>query len=311
MKKMCIIGSLNIDIVFSATKFPEVGESVFANTFDIYKGGGKGANQACALGKLGADVMLVGKVGDLFYGPDYIKVLENNGVQCNAVSVETGIYPGIGIVGVNEDGDNIIFVYPGANDMVDIDCLNKHWDYIKECDIFLFQLEIPVETNLYAMKKLMGQEKTIIFDPAPVKEFPLELYQYVDYITPNKTELQSLSGITIKKEADYKEAAHVLLRKGVSTVIAKAGKKGAYFVDKDSFIHISEIDGIKAIDPTAAGDSFNAGFAYYLSRGMDVVESIKFANAVAGLSTTAMGAQNAMPSFEEVNNYLSSIKNDT
>lgn len=308
MKKMCVIGSLNIDVVTSVDRFPKVGESVFADSFEVFTGGGKGANQAFALGRLGADVSLVGKIGDKFYGLDYLKILESNNVKCDTVEVEKGCYPGIGVITVDSNGDNSIVTYPGANNLVDVEYIKNNWDAISSCDIFLFQLEIPAETNLYVMEKLNEMNKTIIFDPAPVKEFSNDILKYVDFITPNETELSRLTGVNIEKEEDFRVAADVLIKKGVSTVIAKAGKNGAYIINKDDFTQIKACEGIKAVDPTAAGDSFNAGFAYGLARGGNVVDSIKFANVVAGLSTTAMGTQSAMPSLDQVNSFIKCLK---
>jgi ribokinase len=303
VKRICVIGSLNVDIVTAVEKFPKPGESVFGKTFDIFIGGGKGANQASSIGRLSADVMMVGKIGDMFYGPDYLKVLKENNVDCSAIKVEKGVYPGIGLVAVDKDGENSIVVYPGANSLVDVELINENWQEISKRDIFLFQLEIPAEVNVFAMKKLREMGKTIIFDPAPAKEFPPEIYEYIDYITPNETELEALTKTQINGEKDVEIAARKLIERGAKTVIAKSGKKGAFIVDKEKFIHVKGYE-VKAIDPTAAGDSFNGGFAYALSQGKDIYDSVRFAHAVAGLSTTAMGAQSAMPTIEEVEQFL-------
>lgn len=303
MKRLCVVGSFNIDVVTSVDRFPKVGESVFSNTFDVLVGGGKGANQAVALGKLGADVRMVGKLGDCFYGPEYLEVLKKNGVKCETVKVEKNTFPGSAVVAVDKNGDNILFVYPGANALVDIDFINENWNLISQCDIFLFQLEIPVETNMYLMKKLKELGKTVILDPAPAKEISHEMFKYADFVTPNETELESFTGIEAESEDDFKRAGRKLIEKGVKTVIAKAGKKGAFLITQSDFEFIPGYK-VKAVDPTAAGDSFNAGFAYGLAQGKDIMESIKFAHAVAGLSTTAMGAQSAMPSLDEVNTFL-------
>ncbi|HEY5560970.1 MAG TPA: ribokinase [Clostridiaceae bacterium] len=304
MKKMCVIGSLNVDVFTSVDRFPKPGESVIGETFNIYIGGGKGANQAFSLGRLGADVLMVGKVGELFYGPDYIKVLEQNDVKCNYVKIEKGVFPGIGLVTVDNNKENSIVYYPGANGMVDITLIDEAWEEIKSRDIFLFQLEIPTETTLYAMRKLKALGKTIIFDPAPAKDIPKEIFLYVDYITPNHTELETLSHMQINNEEDYKLAGAKLIEMGAITVIAKAGKLGAYVIKKDSFKYIKGYK-VKAVDPTAAGDSFNGALAYSLSCNQDLEESIRFANAVAALATTAMGAQNSMPTIDQVNKFLS------
>ena len=304
MKKLCVIGSFNVDIFTTLDRFPMVGESVRTHSFDIFVGGGKGANQAVALGKLGADVRMVGKLGDRFYGPEYMKVLETNHVKCDTVIIEKDCYPGIAIVAVDGNSDNILFVYPGANDRVDIPFIESKWDVISACDIFLFQLEISLEPNLHVLKKLKALNKLIILDPAPAMKIPQEeVFSCADYITPNETELQAFSGIPVNDEEDIRKAAGILLDRGARTVIAKAGKNGAYIVTRDEFTHIPPFR-VKALDPTAAGDCFNAGFAYSLAEGKDIYESARFANAVAALSTTAVGAQNAMPVLDQVIEFM-------
>lgn len=302
MKRMCVIGSLNVDVVTTVDRFPKLGESVLGNTFEVFTGGGKGANQAYALGRLGADVLMVGKIGAGFYGPDYLKVLEACGIDCSGVKTEPG-YPGIGIIVVNSDGDNLIVYYPGANDGVDVAHLDAVWEKAKVRDIFLFQLEIPTQTTLEAMRRAAGAGKTVIFDPAPAKRIPEEMLVLADFVTPNETELESLAEMPVADENDIRTACHRLISKGARCVIAKAGKRGAYIADADGIEHVSGFK-VTAVDPTAAGDSFNAGFACGLASEMGVRESVRFANAVAGLSTTAVGAQSAMPTLDEVNRFI-------
>jgi len=299
--RICVIGSLNIDLVAPVKEFPRIGETVNALDFDITEGG-KGANQAYALGKLGADVRMVGKLGDKLRGHHYKEKLQENSVKCDTVRIEKDKYPGLAIVCVNQESENILIVHSGTNGLVDIDYIKEQWGQIVDNDIFLFQQEIPAETNKYIMKKLASKEKTIIFDPAPARHFSDEIYNYIDIITPNETELETLSDIKLNTENDFKKAADRLLAKGARTVIAKAGKKGAYIIEKKKFNHIPGYE-VEAIDPTAAGDSFNAGLAYSLKEGKDIVEAVMFANAVAALSTTALGAQKAMPTIDEVEEF--------
>jgi ribokinase len=307
MKKMCIIGSLNIDLVASVDRFPRVGESVYSNGFEVFVGGGKGANQAVALGKLGADVRMVGKLGDRFYGPEYLEVLKKNNVACDTVIIEKDMFPGSAIVAVDKNGDNILIVNDGANGLVDVGFIREQWEKIADCDIFLLQQEIPAETNEYLIEKLHDAGKTVIFDPAPARVFPDRLLPKLSYITPNETELTELTGVTVRKEDDFRQAGRLLIEKGAAVVIAKAGKAGAYVITPEEFIMVPGFP-VEAVDPTAAGDSFNAAFAFALARGDDRDKSIRFANAAAALSTTDMGAQSAMPTIDEVNTFLKTIK---
>lgn len=307
LQKICVIGSFNIDVTASMNRFPKTGETVICDSFEVLVGGGKGANQAVALGKLGADVQMVGKLGDSFYGPEYMKVLNQNNVQCSMVDIEPNTIPGSAIVAVDGNGDNMLIIYPGANAKVSVDFIHNNWDGIIACDIFLLQLEIPDETNQYLAKQLHAAGKTIIFDPAPAKYAAFAMFPYTDYVTPNETELESYTGITTACAEDFRKAGMMLIDKGAKTVIAKAGKTGAYLVTPTIFEHIP-CPKVRAIDPTAAGDCFNAGVAFGLASSWDIRKSIKFAHAVAGISTTALGAQSAMPSYPQVEKFIKANK---
>lgn len=303
MKRMCVLGSFNIDIMSAVSRFPKTGETITVDTFDLQVGGGKGANQAVALGRLGADVMMVGKLGDRFYGPEYLTVLEKNGVFCEAVGMVPDAFPGAAFVAVDGNRDNILFIYPGTNALVDAGWIDHNWTSISECGVFLMQLEIPMETNLHLLQRLIGRERTLILDPAPAKPLPEPMLTGVDFLTPNEVELGMLTGMSVEKESDFRKACDLLLAQGARAIIAKAGKRGAYVADGKDFTLVPGFQ-VTAVDPTAAGDSFNAGFALALNEGRPVLESVRFANAVAALSTTAFGAQQAMPSRAEVDAFL-------
>ena len=302
MKRICVIGSINMDLTTTIDRFPNPGETITGTSFGTYPGG-KGANQAVSAGRLGGDVTMFGKIGDDLYGKEYLKVFDSNCVKFIGVGVECGVSSGIAVIEVDGLGENHIIVIPGANNLLDMDFIDKQFDFLSECDIFLFQLEIPLETVLYVMKRLKDLNKIIILDPAPAKALPEEIYNCIDFITPNETEIEILTGVKVKNDNDLNRAANLLLNKGVKTVIAKAGKRGAYIIDKTGIKHILGFK-VKAVDTTAAGDSFNGGFAFSLSKGSDVEKSVRFANAVAALSTTALGAQSAMSNFEQVKEFI-------
>lgn len=344
MKKICVIGSLNMDLVATVERFPRLGETITGKEFGTYTGG-KGANQAVAAGKLGANVRMVGKVGDDFYGKKYLQVLKDTGVKIEGIDIEPGISTGVAVIEVDSSGANHIVVIPGANGKVDIEFVKHKFDYILESDIFLFQLEIPLETVVFCMKKIKeaqsnetqkkGQiqipegaqkvqktqktvkqaKKIIILDPAPAVPIEDEVLEYVDYITPNETEIEVLTGVKIKTEEDIKKASLKLLDKGVKTIIAKAGEKGAFIVDREQFIHVPAPK-VNVVDTTAAGDSFNAGFAFALSQNEESVDNIKFENLVdcvefatmvASLAVTAKGAQEAMPDIKQVQAFMDEV----
>ncbi len=306
MKKLCVIGSLNTDLVTVIDRFPRPGETLEGKDFATYPGG-KGANQAVALGKLGADVQMLGKLGDDLYGRQYLKVLEKAGVGSLGIEIENATASGIAVIEVEVSGENRIIIIPGANGKVDRGFIDNRLGIIKECDIFLLQLEIPLETVCHTVKLLKDHGKIVILDPAPARELPEEVFKGLDYITPNETELEILTGRQIKNESELRAAAESLLDKGVGTVIAKAGKRGAYLIDRNNFIHSPAYD-VKVVDTTAAGDSFNAGFAYALSNGMGLKECGAYANAVASLSTSGKGAQGAMPGIAQVMALMGEMK---
>lgn len=302
MKNLCVIGSLNMDLVTTLENFPKPGETIFGNSFKTFSGG-KGANQAVALGRLGADVLMVGKVGGDIYGTKYIEVLKNNNVRQDGICVEGGISSGVAIIQVNSKGENNIVVVPGANGEVDIKYIESKWSTIEKADIFLFQLEIPIPTVIYTMKKLKAMGKTIIFDPAPASKLPDEIFKYIDYITPNETEIEILADKKVENEEELKKAAQMLFDKGIKTIIAKLGSKGAAIIKRDEYVNIPGFK-VDAVDTTAAGDSFNAGFAFALAKGKNLKECVRFGNAVGAISTTALGAQEAMPTYEVVSNFI-------
>jgi len=302
MKKICVIGSLNTDLVAVIDCFPKPGETITGREFGIYAGG-KGANQAVALGKLGTNVRMIGKLGDDLYGRKYMETLKNNGVDTSGIGIEPAVSSGVALIEVESTGENRIIIIPGANGMVDCGFIDSELELMLECDIFLLQLEIPVETVAYAIKILKNNGKTVILDPAPAAKLPDDIFPFIDYITPNETELEALTGIRTENETDIKAAASYLLAKGVGTVIAKVGKRGAFIIDNREFLYSPVFD-VKVIDTTAAGDSFNAGFAYALAEGRNLAECVVFANATASLSTTAKGAQGAMPTLAQVNSLM-------
>ncbi len=299
MKRICVIGSFNIDIMTAVERFPSVGETITVDRFDLQVGGGKGANQAVALGRMGADVMMVGKLGDRFYGPEYLAVLERNGVSCEAVEVVPNAFPGAAFVAVDGNRDNVLYIYPGTNALVDPAWVDRNWASIGACGVFLMQLEIPMETNLHLLSRLEGRTRTLMLDPAPAKPLPEALLTGVDFLTPNEVELGMLAGMPVETEDEFRTACGILLDRGARAIIAKAGRRGAFIATPGSFDRVPGFR-VDAVDPTAAGDTFNAGFALALSEGRSVRDSVRFANAAAALSTTAFGAQGAMPDRMQV-----------
>ncbi len=302
MKSICVIGSLNLDIVAAVERFPQPGETLTADGYSVFFGG-KGGNQAIALGWLGARVKMAGKVGDDIHGHDYIRHLRMNGVDVSGISVEKGAATGTAMIWVDRQGENQIVVSAGANGLLQPSDIDAMWEELVHSDIFLFQLEIPIGTVAYAVKRLKQAGKTIVLDPAPASLLPDAIFRYIDYMTPNETEIRYYAGRQERYVYQLKEAAGSLLRKGVGTIVAKAGEEGAYWIREAEMTHIEAFP-VQAVDTTGAGDSFNAGFAYALASGLDVEDAVRIGNAVGALSVRQVGAQSAMPTREELERFL-------
>ncbi|MCD7817906.1 MAG: ribokinase [Lachnospiraceae bacterium] len=303
MKKILVIGSLNVDMVVDVDHMPAVGETILSGGLK-YVPGGKGANQACAVGRLGAAVTMLGAVGNDSYAEMQRKSLRESGVDVSKLIVREEAPTGIALIPVNTEGDNYIIVISGANATLTPEDIDRNIALIEESDIIMFQLEIPLDTVLHAARLAKKLGKTVILDPAPVpKEFPEELYQYVDIIKPNETELGMLTGIT-DTEARLTEATGLLRGKGVENVLVTLGGDGV-FIDSGELGQCRiPAHKVTAVDTTAAGDSFTAGLAAKLMEGKNLKEAAEFANYVSAIVVTRPGAQSSIPTMEEVEDYI-------
>lgn len=301
MLKCAVIGSVNMDMVVRVDKFPKPGETRTGDSFSVVPGG-KGANQAVALGRLGGDVAMAGCIGDDASGNAYIANFNANNVETTALVQLKGETTGTAVIEVEHTGENHIIVVPGANARCDSEWLEKTIDTLADRDIFLFQLEIPLETVYAAIKRLHAMGKKVVFDPAPAVRVPDDVLACVDYITPNETELRVITGY-MPEDADMFARMQALKQRGVGNVIAKTGADGAYALTDAGFVHVPGFK-VKPVDTTAAGDTFNAGLARALSGGADIEAALVFANASAGISVTAAGAQGGMPALDDVYAFL-------
>nr|WP_315116682.1 ribokinase [uncultured Clostridium sp.] len=296
--EILVIGSINIDYVSTVEELPRKGETLHANSFED-SAGGKGANQAVAARRLGAEVSMIGAVGNDVIGKKLKESLEKEGidVSCiNAVDVPTGN----ALITVDKNGDNTIVVYSGANFQLDNKWIDDSEKLIKRSDIVVLQLEIPMETVMYSAKLGKKHNKIVILNPAPAKELPEEIYNYIDYITPNETELYKLTGV----EDDIEGASRKLLDRGARNVVVTLGEKGCYCLGEVGEYGIDSFK-VEAIDTTAAGDSFNGALAVALCENKKIEDALKFANAVGALTTTKKGAQTSLPYMKEVDKFIS------
>lgn len=299
MGKILVIGSLNVDMVLNVDHMPAEGETILCDQMTLVPGG-KGANQACAAGRLGADVTMLGAVGEDEYANMQRKSLTESGVDISALITKPDKPSGTAFITVNSRGNNSIVVIPGANGAFtreDIDA-NKRW--IEECDAVIFQLEIPLDTVCYAAKMAKDLGKIVILDPAPVPDhFPEELYGYVDLMKPNETELSRLTGMPSDLE-HLDGAAGILKEKGIKNVLVTLGEHGVYLWEDGKDSRIIPARKVKAVDTTAAGDSFTAALTAMLLEGKTLREAAEFANKVSSIVVTRKGAQSSIPTMDEV-----------
>ena len=303
MKKILVVGSLNVDMVVNVDHTPVTGETILTNTLTLVPGG-KGANQACAAGCLGADVKMLGAVGKDSYAEMQMQSLKKAGVDVSAIIRKEEEPTGLAMIAVNAEGDNCIIVVSGANAALSPEDVEANADLIRNSDIVILQLEIPLDTVLCTAKMAKAYGKLVILDPAPVpKVFPQELYQYIDVIKPNETELSMLTGLSCTGE-NIEKGTELLKENGVRDVLVTLGEKGVY-INSDRFGKILiPAHKVEAVDTTAAGDSFTAALALMLAQGKDIREAAEFANYVSAIVVTRKGAQSSIPKLEEVEEYM-------
>ena len=301
--QIVVIGSLNMDIVIEADRSPQMGETLLGHNARFIPGG-KGANQAVAAARLGARTTMIGAVGTDSFGQDLLRALENDKIHKDSVKVVEGSSTGIASIFIT-NGDNSIVVVPGANYQLLPEDIDQHMDRIQDADIILLQLEIPLETVRYAASKAKSLGKTIILNPAPAQALPEDLLRNVDYITPNRSELSLITGLSTEGEA--LENAMTSMAQLGSRVVTTLGAEGSAFLDEEGILR--QIPGYKVpvVDTTGAGDSFNAGLAYSLALGNSLEQSVSFAAKVSALAVTRFGAQGGMPTLEEVMNFGNTV----
>lgn len=297
--KILVIGSSNVDFNITLPKLPQVGETLLAEGMRISYGG-KGANQALTCGKLGADVKFLSAVGNDEHGTQIIKNLEAVNVDCDDIKISKDQMTGTAYITIDNAGQNTIVVNPGANYTCDVEYLKEHDDAFKETDYVLLQMEIPLDAIEYAIKRSHELGKKVILNPAPaLKDLDVSLYSKIDYFTPNETELDVMSEILGTFESmDDKISA--LLNAGMKNIITTLGEKGAYLVNNKTQKLIPAIE-VEALDTVGAGDCFNGAFVSALAQGKDEVDAIYFANQAASIAVTKTGAQEAVPTQEEIN----------
>jgi ribokinase len=306
-KPIVVVGSINLDLVVGANRLPSPGETITGNSFATFFGG-KGANQAVAAAKLGHPVAMVGSVGHDNFGTQLRRGLEDAGVDVSAVTA-VDESSGVALITTGSQGENNIVVVPGANARLTPASLEKASSLLDRAGILLTQLEVPLETVEFLAEFAQKREIPLMLDPAPARELDHSLLRRVSWFTPNETEADLLmttsdGAAEDRSDAGLSRVARGFLDRGVKNVILKLGSRGCLIAQAARHeLHVPAF-AVTAIDTTAAGDAFNAGFAVGLMRGLEVSSAATFASAAAAISVTRHGAQPSMPTAAEVDRFL-------
>lgn len=292
MAKIVVIGSCNIDVTVECDRWAKPGETIFGNRL-IVSPGGKGANQAVAAARLGAEVTMVGCIGDDVYGEMIIRNLQQNNINTDFIKVLPGENSGTAHITVAED-DNTIIVIKAANDLVDAALIDQAEEKIKEADLVLLQHEIPFAAITYAIEKCWQLGVPVLLNPAPVAPVPQELLDKVTYLTPNEHEAAILFDNMATEE---------ILSRYAGKVLMTLGSKGVAYYE-DGKVQIVPAFKVTPVDTTGAGDTFNGAFAVARAEGKNMADSVRFANAAAAVSVQKIGAQGGMPYLKEVEEML-------
>ncbi len=300
-KGVLVVGSSNMDLVVTVKRFPDPGETIFGNRFEMFPGG-KGANQAVCAARLGCKTIFIGKMGNDDFREKLTKILYESGVDICNLLIDEESHTGTALISVDSNGQNQIIVISGSNMKLEPDDVELKSELFNEVPVVLTQLEIPLETVIRTAEIAKANNCLFILNPAPALRLPDKLLALTDYLTPNEIELEILSGIKIFDKNSIQEASTALIKRGVKNVIVTMGAKGAMLVNQTTIKHFS-VPHVKVVDSTAAGDAFNGAFASSIAEGHSAEEAIEFANKVASISVTRMGAQSSMPYLDEIKDF--------
>ncbi len=302
MNKLVVLGSVNADHVLQVPAFPRPGETLHGSRYQVIAGG-KGANQAVAAARLNADIGFIACVGDDAFGVDIRQRFQNDGIDIRGVKIQPNCPTGIAMIQVATSGENTICISAEANAYLTAQAIEADLAQIADAEYLLVQLETPLDGVEKALQVAKQAGTQVILNPAPALALPAELLRCVDIITPNETEAQVLTGITVSDSASAQQAADVLHAQGVAIVMITLGAQGVWLSEQG---HGELIPGfrVEATDTTAAGDTFNGAFVTGLIEGMSLQSAVKFAHAAAAISVTRFGAQTSIPARAEVDDFL-------
>lgn len=297
MNKIAVIGSLNMDLITQTDRLPQMGETVSGVAFRTACGG-KGGNQACAAAKLGGQVEMYGCVGNDVFGGELVNSLEKQGVDCSRILRCADTESGTASITVYK-GDNSIIIIPGANANVSKAYIDQCWSDLESAALIILQLEIPLETVEYVVDRAKEKEIPVMLNPAPAAALPKEMLSQIDCLVVNETECEFYTGQSVKTREDAEKGLRKILEMGVKRGIVTLGAEGSVFSDGSGMFHMPA-RAVKAVDSTAAGDTFMGAVATALLEGKSMKEAVEFATSASSIVVTKMGAQTSIPSRKEV-----------
>ncbi|WP_251927225.1 ribokinase [Raoultella planticola] len=300
--KLVVLGSINADHILNLESFPTPGETVTGHHYQVAFGG-KGANQAVAAGRSGADIAFIACTGYDDIGERVRRQLQSDGIDVAPVRAVKDQSTGVALIFVNAEGENVIGIHAGANAALSVEQVEAEKARIAGAQALLMQLESPLESVLAAAKIAHQHQTTVVLNPAPARELSDELLALVDIITPNETEAEKLTGIRVENDDDAANAARVLHAKGIGTVMITLGSRGVWVSHEGQGRRVPGFK-VQAIDTIAAGDTFNGAFVTALLEGIALDEAIRFAHAAAAIAVTRKGAQPSVPWREEIDEFL-------
>lgn len=300
--KLVVLGSINADHILNLESFPTPGETVTGHHYQVAFGG-KGANQAVAAGRSGADIAFIACTGDDDIGERVRRQLQSDGIDVAPVRAVKDQSTGVALIFVNAEGENVIGIHAGANAALSVEQVEAEKARIAGAQALLMQLESPLESVLAAAKIAHQHQTTVVLNPAPARELSDELLALVDILTPNETEAEKLTGIRVENDDDAANAARVLHDKGIGIVMITLGSRGVWVSHEGQGRRVPGFK-VQAIDTIAAGDTFNGAFVTALLEGIALDEAIRFAHAAAAIAVTRKGAQPSVPWREEIDEFL-------
>jgi ribokinase len=304
--RILVVGSINVDIVALTERLPTPGETVTGGTL-LINHGGKGANQAVAARRLGADVRFIGCVGDDTFGPELRQSMAAEGIGVDGFATIAGVNSGTAVIVVDAAGRNQIAVASGANLHLTVDWVARFAEDFAWAQVVICQLEVPLDTVLWTLRTARQHGAITVLNPAPAQPVAPELWPLVDYLTPNEVEAAQASGLPLSVPSDAGNVARTLLARGPRVVILTLGGQGAFIGTLGDMVHVPAFP-VTVMDTTAAGDAFNGAFAAALAEGCPLKEAVRFANAAAGLACTQRGAQNSLPVRAQVDAFLADAR---